>query len=61
MNQQEIEARRLTTLIKQWAIEARTRCSETEDPEECQKLMKQLLKLCEKFERLISLIKWFKN
>lgn len=61
MNQQEIEARRLTTLIKQWAVEARTRCSETEDPEECQKLMKQLLKLCENFERLINLIKYFKD
>jgi len=57
MNQQEIEARRLTTLIKQWAMEARTRCSETEDPEECKRLIKQLLKSCEKFERLISLIK----
>jgi len=43
MNQQEIEARRLTTLIKQWAMEIRTRCHETEDPEECQKLIEQLL------------------
>ena len=56
MNQQEIEARRLTTLIKQWAMEARTRCPETEDPEECKRLVEQLFKSCEKFERLISLI-----
>ncbi|MHA1396104.1 MAG: hypothetical protein ACTSSF_00040 [Candidatus Heimdallarchaeaceae archaeon] len=61
MNQQEIEARRLTTLIKQWAIEIRTRCSETEDPEECKRLIEQLLKACEKFERLINLIGYFKN
>jgi len=56
MNQQEIEARRLTTLIKQWAIEIRTRCSETEDPEECKRLIEQLL-----IERLINLIGYFKN
>ena len=61
MNQQEIEARRLNTLIKQWVLENRARCHETEDPEECQKLMKQLLKLCEKFERLTNLIKYFKD
>jgi len=61
MNQQEIEARRLTTLIKQWVLENRTRCHETEDPEECQKLMERLLKLCEKFERLTNLIKYFKD
>jgi len=57
MNQQEIEARRLTTLIKQWAMEIRTRCHE----EECQKLIEQLLKSCERFERLINLIKCFKD
>ncbi len=56
MNQQEIEAERFTSLIKQWALEAKTRCSKTEDPEECKKLIRRLLKLCEKFERLISLI-----
>jgi len=61
MNQQEIEARRLTTLIKQWAMEIRTRCHETEDPEECQKLIEQLLKSCEKFERLMDLIEYFKD
>ena len=56
MKQQEIEARRLIALIKQWAMEIRTRCSETEDPEECKKTIKQLLKLCEKFEKLMNLI-----
>ena len=61
MNQQEIEARRLTTLIKQWAMEARTRCSETEDPEECQRCIEQLLKSCEKFERLMDLIEYFRD
>jgi len=61
MNQQEIEARRLTTLIKQWAMEARTRCSETEDPEECQRCIEQLLELSKKFERLLNLIEYFKN
>ena len=54
MNKQEIEARRLTTLIKQWAMEARTRCSETEDPEECKKTMEQLFKLIKKFEDLVG-------
>ena len=52
MNQQEIEARRLITLIKQWAMEARTRCPETEDPEECKKIIEQLFKLIKKFEDL---------
>ena len=61
MNKQEIEARRLATLIKQWALEIRTRCSETEDPEECKKLIEQLLKSCEKFERLMNLIGYFKD
>ncbi len=61
MNQQEIEARRLITLIKQWAMEARTRCHETEDPKECQRLIEQLLEACERFERLINLIGCFKN
>ena len=61
MNQREIEARRLTTLIKQWAMEARTRCSETEDPEECQRCIEQLLELSKKFERLLNLIEYFKN
>ena len=61
MNKQEIEARRLATLIKQWALEVRGRCSETEDPEECQKLIEQLLKSCEKFERLMDLIEYFKD
>ncbi len=50
MNQQEIEARRLATLIKQWAIEIRTRCHETRNAEECKRLIERLLKLCEKFE-----------
>ena len=54
MNQQEIEARRLSTLIKQWAMEARTICFETEDPEECQELMEQLFKLIKKFEKLVG-------
>lgn len=54
MSRQEIEARRLTTLIKQWAVEARTRCFETEDPEECQKCIEQLLKLVKKFENLVG-------
>ena len=61
MNQQEIEARRLITLIKQWAMEARTRCHETENPEECKRLIEQLLKSCEKFERLMDLIEYFKD
>lgn len=54
MNKQEVEARRLVTLIKQWASEVRTRCSETEDPEECKKIMEQLFKLIKKFENLIG-------
>ena len=54
MNRQEIEARRLTTLIKQWALEIRTRCSETEDPEECQRCIEQLFKLIKKFENLVG-------
>jgi len=61
MNQQEIEARRLITLIKQWAMEARTRCHETENPEECKRLIEQLLKSCEKFKRLMDLIGYFKD
>ena len=61
MNQREIEARRLTALIKQWAMEVRTRCHETEDPEECQRLIEQLLELSKKFERLLNLIEYFKN
>ena len=61
MNQQEIEARKLTTLIKQWALKVRGRCSETEDPEECKKLIEQLLELSKKFERLLNLIEYFKN
>ena len=61
MNKQEVEARRLVTLIKQWTLEIRTRCSETEDPEECQRCIKQLLKSCEKFERLMDLIGYFKD
>ena len=56
MNKQEVEARRLVTLIKQWTLEARTRCPETEDPEECQRCIKQLLKACKRFERLMILI-----
>jgi len=52
MNKQEVEARRLTTLIKQWAMEVRGRCHETEDPEECKKIMEQLFKLIKKFEGL---------
>ena len=54
MNQQEIEARRLATLIKQWALEVRTRCHETEDPEECKRCIEQLLKLIKKFENLVG-------
>jgi len=50
VNQQEIRARRLVTLIKQWTMEARTICPETEDPKECQKLMEQLFMLIKKFE-----------
>jgi len=54
MNKQEVEARRLVTLIKQWTLEARTRCPETEDPEECQRCIEQLLKLIKKFENLVG-------
>jgi len=61
MNQQEIEARRLTALIKQWTLEVRGRCSETEDPEECQRLIEQLLESCERFERLMDLIEYFRD
>ena len=54
MNQQEIEARRLVTLIKQWVMETKTICFEIEDSEECQKLAEQFLKLIKKFEKLVG-------
>lgn len=42
-------------LLKQWVLEARTRCHEVEDPEECRKTAEQLIKLIEKFEKLMEL------
>jgi len=42
-------------LLKQWVLEAKTRCHEVEDPEECCEAAEQLIRLIEKFERLMKL------
>jgi len=42
-------------LLKQWVLEARTRCHEVEDPAECRKTAEQLIKLIERFEKLMEL------
>ena len=49
-------ARAFVTLLKAWVLEARTRCGEVEDPEECRRTTVRLIELINKFERLIKLV-----
>jgi len=50
-----VRAIEFVRLLKQWVLEARTRCYETESPEECCEAVERLIELIEKFERLMKL------
>jgi len=56
MENEITRARAFVTLLKAWLLEARTRCGEVEDPEECRRTAERLMELIKKFERLIELM-----
>jgi len=56
MENEIARARAFVTLLKAWLLEARTRCNEVEDPEECRRTAERLMELIKKFERLIKLV-----
>ena len=56
MENEIARARGFVTLLKTWLLEARTRCNEVEDPEECRRTADRLMELIKKFERLIGLM-----
>jgi len=55
MDEVFVRAIEFVKLLKQWVLEARTRCHEAESPEECCEAAEQLIELIEKFERLMKL------
>ena len=56
MKMEIARARGFVTLLKAWLFEARTRCGEVEDPEECRRTADRLMELIKKFERLLELV-----
>ena len=48
-----LKAEEFVALLKEWLFEIRTRCNETEDPEECCRTVEQLNKKIEKFEKIM--------
>ena len=51
---QKAELRGFITIAKVWVLEYKTRCNETEDPDECKRIMKRLLKLLKKLETYLD-------
>ena len=50
----EVEARRLITLIKQWIWEARMICHEMEDVEKCQEIIEEMFEVVEKLQKVFG-------
>lgn len=53
------EAERFVAALKEWLLEIRMRCEETEDPEECHRTVRQLDERIKRFERIMELRKYW--